>query len=177
MSHHTPHDAGLCITTSGHAVARNRWLNAVSIGIPIAGTLAAFGFTAQLGITGITIAVFLSFFLLNAFGITLGLHRYFTHHAFTTGPTVARVLAVLGSAACQGPIDRWVADHRRHHRFADQPWDTHSPYWHGAQKIESRWRGIWHAHFGWMIEAHVSDPKRYAPEISHLSVAGWASRY
>lgn len=48
------------------------------------------------------------------------------------------VLAILGSAAIEGPVISWVADHRKHHAFADQEGDPHSPHvghgrgWRGA---------------------------------------------
>ena len=40
----------------------------------------------------------------------------------------ARRAAILGSAAIEGPIISWVADHRKHHAFSDKPGDPHSPH-------------------------------------------------
>ena len=46
---------------------------------------------------------------------------------------VRALLAVLGSMAVEGPVIEWVATHRKHHRFSDQPGDPHSPHVdHGA---------------------------------------------
>ena len=40
-------------------------------------------------------------------------------------------LAVAGSMAIQGPVVRWVADHRKHHAFSDRDGDPHSPWRYG----------------------------------------------
>lgn len=165
------------IVCEGEIVRVNRRLNVLSIGVPTLGTIAAFVSLPWLGVSVTTLAVFAVFFMLNAWGLGIGLHRYFTHHAFKTSKTFEGVLAVLGSVSFQGPIDRWVADHRRHHRYTDCAWDTHSPYWRGSQPIARRRHGLWHAHMGWMWHAHVSSASRYAPEITPNTIAGWASRY
>jgi stearoyl-CoA desaturase (delta-9 desaturase) len=167
-------DAG--IVSEPRAVRRNHLLNAVSIGAPLAGTLAGLAAWSELGPSAATLAVFAAFFAAEAVGIGIGLHRYFTHRAFRTGRGLRALLAVLGSWAMQGPIDRWVADHRRHHRFADRPEDPHSPWWAGTAPAPSRLRGLAHAHFGWMLTGLVSDPERYAADIRRDPVARWCSR-
>lgn len=163
------------IVTERRPVVRNRVLNAVSIGVPLAGAAAGFAAWGSLAPTSVSFAVFLAFFALEAVGIGIGLHRFFTHRAFRTGPVVRGVLAVLGSWAMQGPIDRWVADHRRHHRFTDAPEDPHSPYWAHGRRISSRLRGLAHAHFTWMLTGLVSDPRRYAADILRDPIARWCS--
>ena len=30
---------------------------------------------------------------------------------------------MMGSAAIEGPVISWVADHRKHHQFSDRPGD------------------------------------------------------
>jgi len=72
-------------------------------------------------------------------GITVGFHRYFAHHGFKTNKAVAYLLALLGSAACQGPVRWWVGHHRAHHRGPDTERD---PY-------DAR-RGFWYSHLFWM---------------------------
>ena len=67
------------------------------------------------------IFVFLIMYVLTGLGITVGFHRMLTHRAFKTTPLVKGVLTALGSAAIEGPVISWVADHRKHHAFADQP--------------------------------------------------------
>src|SRR5215204_4889701 len=40
-------------------------------------------------------------------------------------------LVILGSMAIEGPVARWVADHRKHHKFSDRDGDPHSPWRYG----------------------------------------------
>ena len=112
------------------------------------------------------IVVFAIMYVVTALGITVGFHRLFTHRAFKTGPTVRAILAVLGSAAIEGPVISWVADHRKHHAFSDRPGDPHSPHvdhgvgWRGALK------GLLHAHVGWLfLHTHRGRRTRYAPDL------------
>lgn len=167
----------LGIITEARPVLENRLLNAVSIFVPLAGSAAAIALWPSLAPTSATGWVFAAFFTAEAIGIGIGLHRYFTHHAFDTGPVVKAVLAVFGSWAMQGPIDRWVADHRRHHRFTDKPSDPHSPYWVDGWPVVTRAGGLWHAHFGWMLTGFVSDKRLYARDILADPIARWCSRH
>jgi fatty acid desaturase len=70
--------------------------------------------------------VFGVIYVLTGLGITVGFHRYFTHRAFKTNRVIRGTLAILGTAAIEGPITAWVADHRKHHAFSDQVGDPHS---------------------------------------------------
>src|SRR3954451_1167890 len=72
--------------------------------------------------------VFLIVYVLTGLGVTVGFHRLLTHRSFKARPLVRGVLAALGSAAIEGPAIAWVADHRKHHAFADVPGDPHSPH-------------------------------------------------
>jgi stearoyl-CoA desaturase (Delta-9 desaturase) len=112
------------------------------------------------------IVVFAIMYVATAGGITVGFHRHFTHRSFKAKPAVRATLAVLGSAAIEGPIVSWVADHRKHHAFSDREGDPHSPHvdhghgWHGAL------RGLLHAHVGWLfIHTQRGAKKRYAPDL------------
>ena len=58
-------------------------------------------------------------YTLTGLGVTVGYHRLFTHRSFKTTRSLRALLAVLGSMAVEGPVDEWVATHRRHHRFSD----------------------------------------------------------
>ena len=98
----------------------------------------------------------LGWYLVTSYGITMGFHRYFTHGSFTCVRPLRWLLAVAGSLAAEGPLLKWVYDHRIHHVHADKPrwlmWqhgqpghDPHSPTeYPGA-------RGLWHAHMGWLM--------------------------
>jgi stearoyl-CoA desaturase (delta-9 desaturase) len=89
-------------------------------------------------------------FVMVGLGVTLGLHRFFTHRSFSAARWLQVVLAGIGSASGQGHFLRWVFEHRLHHRLEDQPGDPHSPYWWGSEPL-SGWRGFLHAHFLWLL--------------------------
>ena len=76
------------------------------------------------------------------------------------------MLAVLGSAAIEGPVISWVADHRKHHAFSDPPGDPHSPHVDHGVGLGGALRGLVHAHIGWLF---VHDQRgardRYAPDL------------
>jgi stearoyl-CoA desaturase (delta-9 desaturase) len=110
--------------------------------------------------------VFAIMYVLTGLGITVGFHRLFTHRSFKTSRALRFVLAVLGSAAIEGPVISWVADHRKHHAFSDREGDPHSPHvdhgvgWRGAL------RGLAHAHLGWLfIHTQRGSRERYAPDL------------
>lgn len=165
------------IETDAAAHNANRRLNAISILVPMAGTVAALAALPVIQPGAVTWGVFAIFFILNGFGVTMGLHRYFTHRSFETSPVVAGALAVMGTWAFQGPIARWVADHRRHHRFSDKNFDPHSPYTNDQGPISSPLKGFLHAHLFWMFTGLRSSEVRYAADIEKSSVARWFSRH
>lgn len=117
------------------------------------------------------------FFVFGSTGLGVGFHRLFTHHAFKTSVAVRTLLGISGTWSLQGPIVNWVADHRRHHRFADQQYDPHSPWADDNGKIECRLAGWFHAHIGWKFNAAASDENRYAPDLLKDPVVMRISRY
>jgi len=50
------------------------------------------------------VVVFGVMYVLTGLGITVGFHRHFTHRAFATSKPVRATLAILGTAAIEGPI-------------------------------------------------------------------------
>ena len=163
------------VITEPGAVRANRRLNALSIAAPLAGFLGGLLWLPGIAPTATTLALFLAFFVAETIGVGIGLHRFFSHRAFEAGPGVRAALGVLGSWGMQGPIERWVADHRRHHRFADRRGDPHSPWQGDAGAPRSRLAGLWHAHFAWMLTGEVSDPARYAADVRRDPVSRWCS--
>lgn len=104
------------------------------------------------------------FYLLTGFGVTIGLHRLFTHRSFAPNRTLKIAFAVLGSMAVEGSVTSWVATHRRHHMFSDHAGDPHSPHRygnHGAALL----RGIAFSHVGWLFVSDASSAARYAPDM------------
>jgi stearoyl-CoA desaturase (delta-9 desaturase) len=120
---------------------------------------------------------FLLLYVLTGLGVTVGFHRLLTHRAFKAGPMVRAVLAVLGSAAIEGPAVSWVADHRKHHRFSDQAGDPHSPHLDHGHGWGGAVRGLLHAHVGWLfIHADRGKRTRYAPDLLADPIVSWVDR-
>jgi stearoyl-CoA desaturase (delta-9 desaturase) len=120
------------------------------------------------------IVVFAVLYCATALSVTVGFHRLFTHRSFATTSWMRGVLAALGSVAIEGPVISWVADHRKHHAFADMEGDPHSPHvdhgvgWRGAL------RGLVHAHVGWLfLHNQRGSRKRYAPDLIADPVVRW----
>ncbi len=123
------------------------------------------------------ILVFLLLYLLTGLGVTVGFHRLFTHRAFKTTPHVRAALAILGSAAIEGPVISWVADHRKHHQFSDQEGDPHSPHVGHGQGWRGALRGLAHAHVGWLFtHTHRGRRARYAPDLLADPIVSWVDR-
>ena len=123
------------------------------------------------------VIVFGILYVLTGLGVTVGFHRHLTHRSFKTSRPVRATLAVLGSAAIEGPVISWVADHRKHHVFSDQEGDPHSPHvgheggWRGALK------GLLHAHMGWLfIHTERGARKRYARDLVDDPVVSFVDR-
>jgi len=115
-----------------------------------------------LGWTDVVIAVGMYYFTL--LGITVGFHRLFTHKSFKPNRGVKIGIAVAGSMAIQGPLVRWVADHRKHHKFSDRDGDPHSPWKYGTS-VGALTKGLWHAHLGWLFDEEQTNQRRYAPDM------------
>jgi stearoyl-CoA desaturase (delta-9 desaturase) len=139
-----------------------RIANLAGVVLPFAGVLAAIALLWNRAVDMTDVGILVVMYLFSAVGITVGYHRLLTHRAFQTYPWLERAFAILGSLAVEGSVMDWVADHRKHHAHADQEGDPHSPHiGHG-----SGWRGLWHAHTGWLLETQgQADWRRYAAEL------------
>ena len=165
------------ILTDRKDILANYWLNAFSIFVPLGGTLAGLFLFPAFAPTSVTLFLFLVFFFLTIIGIAIGLHRYFTHRAFETSSFFRLLLGIWGSWAMQGPIDRWVADHRRHHRYSDQPLDVHSPYWKNQEKISNVFMRIAHSHVLWMFVGLPTDKGIYAKDTMNDPISRGCSQW
>jgi stearoyl-CoA desaturase (Delta-9 desaturase) len=116
-----------------------------------------------LNLTDVVMAVV--FYVITGLGVTVGFHRLLTHRSFTAAPALRVALAVAGSMSFEGPVIGWVAIHRRHHAFTDQPGDPHSPYRYGTSLL-GQLRGLGHAHAGWLLRDDPTPPERYAPDMT-----------
>jgi stearoyl-CoA desaturase (Delta-9 desaturase) len=110
--------------------------------------------------------VFAIVYVATGLGVTVGFHRHFTHRSFKTTRPVRVLLAVLGSAAVEGPVISWVADHRKHHRFSDVEGDPHSPHVGHGGGLRGTLAGLAHAHVGWLfVHTHRGRKTRYARDL------------
>jgi stearoyl-CoA desaturase (Delta-9 desaturase) len=149
----------------GH-VQLDRAVQGVATAAPLAALVAA-GWLAWGGVLHWQDLVVLALvYVVTGLGVTVGFHRLFTHRSFKTTRVVRVVLAILGSMAVEGSLVEWVATHRKHHAFSDQPGDPHSPHvgqppgWRGAI------RGLLHAHVGWLFRGEDrANPARYARDL------------
>jgi stearoyl-CoA desaturase (delta-9 desaturase) len=110
------------------------------------------------------VAIGLVAYLVTGFGVTMGFHRYFTHGAFKAVRWLRVTLAVAGSLALEGAVVQWVADHRRHHAYADREGDPHSPWRYGATVV-GLGKGLFFAHCGWLFRRQSSNRARFAPDL------------
>ena len=119
-----------------------------------------------------TLAIFLAFFLPIELGVTVGLHRHFTHRSFEAGRGTRATLAILGCMAGQGPVVFWVALHRLHHEFSDREGDPHSPNLAG-RSLRGRIAGLLHAYLGWTVRHEVPNARFYAPGLLKDPLIAW----
>jgi len=61
-------------------------------------------------------------------------------------------------------VIRWVADHRKHHKFSDKDGDPHSP-WRYGESIPALIKGLWYAHMGWLFDVEQTSQRQYAPDL------------
>ncbi len=112
------------------------------------------------------VAIFAIVYVLTGLGVTVGFHRLLTHRSFATGRAIRAVLAALGSAAIEGPVISWVADHRKHHACSDREGDPHSPHVDHGDGWRGVLRGLFHAHVGWLfIHTQRGSKQRFAPDL------------
>ena len=145
------------------------WPQRLLTGIIVFGPLMAAAYVATRLLGGGTLSVrnvilAAAFYVVTVLGVTVGFHRLFTHRSFEARRPLKIALAVAGSMSFQGSIIGWVAAHRRHHMFSDQPGDPHSPVRPAAQHF-GRVRGLVHAHFGWFFDDESTSRQRFAPDL------------
>jgi stearoyl-CoA desaturase (delta-9 desaturase) len=146
------------------------WLDRLATGTVTVVPFAALAYAAWHSWHGLLrwsdVVIFFAAYLLTGLGVTVGFHRLFTHRSFKTNQWVKGALAILGSAAIEGPVTAWVADHRKHHDFSDQEGDPHSPHVEHGHGFRGELRGLFHAHVGWLfIHTHRGAKERYARDL------------
>jgi stearoyl-CoA desaturase (delta-9 desaturase) len=157
----------------------NRIINLVAVVLPFVAFLTAIVLLWNEAVGWTDLGIFLFFYVATGCGITIGYHRLFTHRAFETSTPVRVGFAILGSMAVEGSVITWVADHRKHHAFADEEGDPHSPHVDRKPGIKGALHGLWHAHVGWMIDGENhgrASAHRYAPDLVKDRPIRWVNR-
>jgi stearoyl-CoA desaturase (Delta-9 desaturase) len=157
----------------------HRISNLVAVILPFAAFLGSIVLLWNEAIGWQELAIFALMYAITGFGITIGYHRLFTHRAFETSKPVRVALAICGSMAVEGSVITWVADHRKHHAFADEEGDPHSPHVHFEDGFRGALKGLWHAHVGWMLGNNThgrASARRFAPDLLDDKGIRWVNR-
>ncbi len=134
------------------------------IGIPFVALIAAVPVAWGWGLTWRDVVIAVVMYAISGHGVTIGYHRLFTHGSFKANRPLRVALAIAGSLAVEGPVVRWVADHRKHHKFSDKDGDPHSP-WRYGESMRGLTKGLLWAHIGWMFDTEQTPPHIYAPDL------------
>lgn len=102
-------------------------------------------------------SAFIGGYLMINFGVGVGYHRYFCHRSFETSRPIRVLMAVCGQMASMGSIINWVADHRRHHAFANVPGDPYGPTIDGYGRPQTGLKAFWTCHLGWLHDNTHTD--------------------
>jgi stearoyl-CoA desaturase (delta-9 desaturase) len=137
---------------------------AIFIAVPFAAIVTAVPVAWGWGLGWWDIAIAVVMYMVSGLGITVGFHRYFTHGSFRANAPLKVALAIAGSLAIEGPVIRWVADHRRHHAFSDRDGDPHSP-WRYGESVPALLKGLYYAHLGWLFDPEQTNQRRYTPDL------------
>jgi stearoyl-CoA desaturase (Delta-9 desaturase) len=152
-------------TLGGDAQSRKEQVAlALFIIVPFLAVIAAvpIAWGGWLGWSDIVLMVLM--YWLTGHGITVGFHRLFTHKSYKPSRAVKIFWAVAGSMAIQGPVVRWVADHRKHHKFSDRDGDPHSPWRYGTG-VGALTKGFLYAHLMWLFNPEQTPQRKYAPDL------------
>ncbi|KAI3002218.1 hypothetical protein CBS147346_6052 [Aspergillus niger] len=141
------------------------WLNVTMIVlIPLYGCIQALWTPLRLQ----TAIWAVAYYFFTALGVTAGYHRLWAHRSYTATLPLRITLALAAGGSVQGSARWWARLHRSHHRYTDTERDPYSVH-----------KGIFYAHFGWMILKQ--NPKRFGrTDISDLNadpVVVWQHRH
>jgi stearoyl-CoA desaturase (delta-9 desaturase) len=149
----------------------------VAVLVPPLGIAIAAGLLWGVAFHWVDVVILVGFYVLCAFGTTIGFHRYFTHKGFEARPSVKATLAILGCMTMQGPLIQWVTDHRKHHALSDQPGDPHSPHVGHGDGALGAVKGFVHAHVGWLFtNLGMEEGKAYGKDLLEDRMLVWIDR-
>ncbi|WP_377269713.1 acyl-CoA desaturase [Peterkaempfera sp. SMS 1(5)a] len=163
---HPPGEEPLPLATMGgdtQGIAERVALTAFIV-VPFVALIAAVPAAWGWGLGWRDLVIMVAMYYIACHGITIGFHRCFTHGSFKPNRPLKIAVAIAGSLAVEGPLVRWVADHRRHHRYSDKDGDPHSP-WRYGETVPALLKGLFWAHLGWMFDEEQTDQRKYAPDL------------
>ena len=141
------------VITEGPLVQAKLRESYLLLGILYVGAVAGIIWAITQGVGKVELFTFAWMFALTTFGIGAGMHRLFVHRSFRTGPIMRVFFCAIAQMAVQGSIAKWVANHRRHHLYADDVGDPHSPQFDGfGNRYGSASKGFWHAQGSWVFD-------------------------
>ncbi len=153
-----------------------RVLTLLVVVLPFVGLVSAASFWWGRGFSWTELFIFLGMYIATGFGVTVGYHRLFAHRAFQTFRPIKFIFAVLGSMSIEGPLLKWTAIHRSHHRHSDMEEDPHSPNQSG-NGIKGILVGAWHSHVGWMFKDDPPHLARYVKDLRADKLMTFVSNY
>src|SRR3954466_7173503 len=164
--------------TTTRAARLERQITVVAVVLPFLGFIAALWLLWGGAVTGLDLAILAVMYAAVGLGGTTGFPRLFTHRSFEAKPWLRGTLAILGSMSVQGAVIHWVADHRKHHTFADEDGDPHSPHTEGGEGWRGVLRGWWHSHTGWLFDrSERASARRYARDLREDPVMRFVDRW
>jgi fatty-acid desaturase len=119
--------------------------------------------------TGVVLLIVGSY-VFGAVGINLCYHRLITHRSFSCPLWLEHVFAIIAVCSLQDSPAHWAAVHRKHHHFADDEQDPHSPM-----------ASFFWGHMGWLL-VKCEDMKRrplmerYAKDVLRDPFYAWLER-
>jgi stearoyl-CoA desaturase (Delta-9 desaturase) len=141
----------------------DRVLVGVFVAVPLLALIAAVPLAWGWGLGWHDIVLAIAFYYVSGLGVSVGLHRYFTHGSFKAARGFKIALAIAGSLAIEKPVITWVADHRRHHKYSDKDGDPHSP-WRFGTDWKALAKGLVYAHIGWMFDGDITSEEKFCPD-------------
>jgi len=153
-------------------------VNLGAVVVPFLATGLAIALLWNEWVSATDLAILAVMYVVTALGITVGYHRLLTHRSFQTSKPMEYAFAALGSMAVQGPVNSWVADHRKHHAHTDREGDPHSPHVGHGEGVRGVFAGLWHAHTGWLLTEHGrASWKKYARDLDEDAGMRFLSRH
>src|SRR5262245_373217 len=151
----------------------NGWLTEL---LPLIGAILALIVAFHYGRPTHAVVTFGGFALITGLGVSLGLHRLFSHRSFAPFRVIEHGLMILGCmASTRGPF-HWVATHRVHHRHCDRSGDPHSPHVCATGPL-GRVSGFWHAYSGWLHSDGYAYEAAAVRDLARRRDLVWIDRY